>query len=274
MDITLSNGTAISLEHGAVYGIEHLPSLESSTSSGAVAEVIENPSQPGVLGLKNWSNSTWVVTTYSGDQKLIHPGQSIRLAEGTSISFGSITGVFSVQPQPAIVSIGGPVVNANAASRTGGSASGVGSAAQLPDGGTTSEERMLAVAACMTAHICWGAVPFIIFFVKKRDSKFVAFYSALGSMAGSLIILSFALWFLVFVVGTGFGLSSVAVGVAPNPIFSLFMTLVSLVTWLLLFLAFPVMLVVMVISAISAWHGKAVELPLFSPLARRFSGLR
>ena len=166
------------------------------------------------------------------------------------------------------------MVNTKTPFSAGAGTSAIGSASHPPVGSPSSEERMLAVAACMTAHICWGAVPLIVFFVKKRESKFVAYYGALGSMAGSLIILSFILWLLVFVVGAGFGLGSAALGSAPNPILSILMTLLSIVSWLMLFLAFPVMLVVMVISAISAWHGKAVELPVFTSLARRFSGLR
>jgi hypothetical protein len=73
--------------------LEHqVPGLVAQTRGGPVAEVIRNPNDPSVLGLTNLSNSPWETVTASGTRRQIAAGQTIKLAPGTKIDFGSTDG--------------------------------------------------------------------------------------------------------------------------------------------------------------------------------------
>jgi RsiW-degrading membrane proteinase PrsW (M82 family) len=69
-----------------------IPGLDAQAAEGLVAEVTRNPNDPGVLGLTNLSTTTWEVVTTSGTRREINPGQTIKLAPGTKIDFGSTDG--------------------------------------------------------------------------------------------------------------------------------------------------------------------------------------
>lgn len=69
-----------------------LPSLTSSSSNSAVAEVNSHPKESGKLGLKNLSHQTWWATEENGDIKLIEPGSTLTLTAGTKIELGSVNG--------------------------------------------------------------------------------------------------------------------------------------------------------------------------------------
>jgi hypothetical protein len=66
--------------------------LTTEAFDGVVAEVVRNPNQREVLGLKNLSTKTWFATTSSGETRVIEPGKSIKLATGTKITFGDLDG--------------------------------------------------------------------------------------------------------------------------------------------------------------------------------------
>jgi RsiW-degrading membrane proteinase PrsW (M82 family) len=73
--------------------LEHqVPGLAAQTRGGAVAEVTRNPNDPAVLGLTNLSTSVWETVTGSGARRQIVTGQTIKLAPGTRIDFGSTDG--------------------------------------------------------------------------------------------------------------------------------------------------------------------------------------
>jgi RsiW-degrading membrane proteinase PrsW (M82 family) len=73
--------------------LEHqVPGLLAETRGGPVAEVTRNPNDPSVLGLTNLSNSPWETVTASGTRRQIATGQTIKLASGTKIDFGSTDG--------------------------------------------------------------------------------------------------------------------------------------------------------------------------------------
>jgi RsiW-degrading membrane proteinase PrsW (M82 family) len=73
--------------------LEHqIPGLQAQTQGGPVAEVTRNPNDPAVLGLTNWSTSAWEVLSSSGVRRQIDTGQTIKLAPGTKIDFGSTDG--------------------------------------------------------------------------------------------------------------------------------------------------------------------------------------
>jgi RsiW-degrading membrane proteinase PrsW (M82 family) len=72
--------------------LEHqVPGLLAQSPGGAVAEVTRNPNDPSVLGLTNLSSSAWVVVS-NGSRRQIGPGQTIKLAPGAKIDFGSTDG--------------------------------------------------------------------------------------------------------------------------------------------------------------------------------------
>ena len=73
--------------------LEHqVPGLIAQTRGGPVAEVTRNPNDPSVLGLTNLSTSVWETVTGSGARRQIGTGQTIKLAPGTKIDFGSTDG--------------------------------------------------------------------------------------------------------------------------------------------------------------------------------------
>ncbi|MBQ6319266.1 MAG: serine/threonine protein kinase [Lachnospiraceae bacterium] len=57
-----------------------------------VAEVNQNPNNPGQLGLKNMTTDTWVYIRPDGTQSMLPPGRSAALAPGVTIDFGKNKG--------------------------------------------------------------------------------------------------------------------------------------------------------------------------------------
>lgn len=94
--LRLSSGRTFPLTEGMRLSATDIPGLEAQAVAGAVAEVNANPSDPTILGLKNLSRRSWWVTTAGGDRRQVALGQSIKLATGTKISFGSAEG--EIQP--------------------------------------------------------------------------------------------------------------------------------------------------------------------------------
>jgi RsiW-degrading membrane proteinase PrsW (M82 family) len=76
--------------------LEHqVPGLMAQSPGGAVAEVTRNPNDPSVLGLTNLSSSAWQAVSGNGTRRQIEPGQTIKLAPGSKIDFGSTDGEVS-----------------------------------------------------------------------------------------------------------------------------------------------------------------------------------
>jgi hypothetical protein len=72
--------------------LEHqVPGLLAQSPGGAVAEVTRNPNDPSVLGLTNLSSSGWEAVS-NGARRQVAPGQTIKLAPGARIDFGSTDG--------------------------------------------------------------------------------------------------------------------------------------------------------------------------------------
>jgi len=65
-----------------------------------IGEVVRNPSEPTILGLKNLSDRTWLATLPMGGQRRVEPGKSVRLTGGTKIDFGSVTGQIQAETIP------------------------------------------------------------------------------------------------------------------------------------------------------------------------------
>lgn len=58
--------------------------------SRRVAEVIEHPDDPRILGLKNLSAESWTATLPDGQIKEIAPGKTLNLRTGVTLSFGGV----------------------------------------------------------------------------------------------------------------------------------------------------------------------------------------
>jgi len=86
-------GKRIPLPEGVKLTKADIAGLETTSSDGAVAEVVRNPANPDVLGLKNLSLKPWSATTPTGEQRQIEPGKSIKLAAGTKVRFGNSEGI-------------------------------------------------------------------------------------------------------------------------------------------------------------------------------------
>ena len=58
-------------------------------------EVVQNPQNPQIWGLRNKTNTNWYATTSSGQQVEILPNRSIPIVKGTKVKFGNnIDGIF------------------------------------------------------------------------------------------------------------------------------------------------------------------------------------
>lgn len=90
--IHLSSGHTIQFTEGMKLRETDIPELKSNSLDCVVAEVNRNPNDPTILGLKNLSRQSWAVTIAAGERKQIDSGRSIKLAVGTKINFGYVTG--------------------------------------------------------------------------------------------------------------------------------------------------------------------------------------
>lgn len=75
---------------GARLWERQVPGITSSRGDGVVAEVSANPADPAVLGLKNLSLQTWIVTLPHGQTRELASGRSIRLEPGMRLALGEM----------------------------------------------------------------------------------------------------------------------------------------------------------------------------------------
>ena len=85
-------GKTIPLVYGDRISARLIPGLTAQTEANIVAEVNSNPHNPRVLGLKNLSRQSWSATTAAGDNRVIDPGRSLKIAIGARIDFGEVSG--------------------------------------------------------------------------------------------------------------------------------------------------------------------------------------
>ena len=53
--------------------------------------IVESKKNPGLFGMRNQTQDTWILTTKSGKTRPIAPGEAIPLLVGNTISFGNGT---------------------------------------------------------------------------------------------------------------------------------------------------------------------------------------
>jgi hypothetical protein len=90
--LSLGNNREFALVEGARLSAANIRGLEPRERNGWVAEVVRNPEDPAVVGLKNLSRQQWRATFAAGRQVEIDPGRSVRLETGASINFGETEG--------------------------------------------------------------------------------------------------------------------------------------------------------------------------------------
>jgi hypothetical protein len=75
-----------------------LANLGNATDAGRakdrIAEIVAEPMNPAVLGLRNLSDRSYRAKRTGGRWVDIHPGQVLHLKDGVEIDFGEIEGVF------------------------------------------------------------------------------------------------------------------------------------------------------------------------------------
>ena len=59
-----------------------------------VGEVVQNPNNPNLWGIKNESKENWTYIRADGQQIPVAVGRSAAIAKGAKLSFGQLTGEF------------------------------------------------------------------------------------------------------------------------------------------------------------------------------------
>jgi hypothetical protein len=90
--LRLASGQRHRLAIGERLGVKELPGLAPYKGEGVVTEVVANPKNPSILGLKNLSKSVWSATLPDGTRRQIELGQSVQLRVGLKIDFGALRG--------------------------------------------------------------------------------------------------------------------------------------------------------------------------------------
>jgi Ca-activated chloride channel family protein len=85
----LIQGKKIALKLGTKLHVKDIPGIESVEPEKVVAEVVTNPQDPTILGLKNLMSTPWQSKSSAGRQSQIDQGRTVRLEAGTRITFAN-----------------------------------------------------------------------------------------------------------------------------------------------------------------------------------------
>jgi hypothetical protein len=91
----LDNLHPIALIQGTKITAADLLAMTGKQATDPAAEVVHNPGDARVFGLKNLSGLAWSAIMPEGQRRRIDPGKSIRLVPGTSVDFGVAKGDIS-----------------------------------------------------------------------------------------------------------------------------------------------------------------------------------
>ena len=86
----MCQGRVFPLAHGQSFTRTEFPMLSPSQPGGAVAVVVTHPSDPAMLGLRNMTGHAWTAWMPDGTQRQVVPGQTMRLADGIVVQWGSV----------------------------------------------------------------------------------------------------------------------------------------------------------------------------------------
>lgn len=90
----LPTGQCIALDQGRRLSTQDLPGTEAASGT-LVAEVARNPHNSAIFGLKNLTPRPWSAILANGANRQVAPGQTIQLAAGVRIHFGSLVGTIA-----------------------------------------------------------------------------------------------------------------------------------------------------------------------------------
>jgi RsiW-degrading membrane proteinase PrsW (M82 family) len=83
---------SLTLAPGTTLRPHEIPGLSSGSLNATVAEVRPISGDWSILGLKNLSTTSWLADTPDGQRRQLSPGNTLRIARGVRINFGSIRG--------------------------------------------------------------------------------------------------------------------------------------------------------------------------------------
>lgn len=84
------------LQKGQQLFAHHIKTGAAFQFGTPLAEVVESPTNPDVLGLKNLTDTDWKIRTAANEERDVPPGKSAALKNGTTIEFGGKTGQIAV----------------------------------------------------------------------------------------------------------------------------------------------------------------------------------
>jgi len=82
----------IMLNHDTQLFPHHVDDSRLYDFSAPIAEIVRNPQNPNIWGLKNLSAQKWVITRQDASTQDVEPGRSVTLQTGIRINFGAKEG--------------------------------------------------------------------------------------------------------------------------------------------------------------------------------------
>jgi len=82
----------VMLNHDTMLFPHHVDGERKGEFSQPVAKVTQHPSDPGLWGLQNLSNTSWTATMPDGQTREVEPGRNLRLGVGVKVNFGRAQG--------------------------------------------------------------------------------------------------------------------------------------------------------------------------------------
>lgn len=92
LTLLIAGERSVPLSVGRKLSPAELPGLQPAGGDGVVAEVVANPTNPAVMGLKNRSRQSWSMTIGDNAPRPVDPGETLRLAPGARVKFGTVSG--------------------------------------------------------------------------------------------------------------------------------------------------------------------------------------
>lgn len=134
MQLVIAGRSPVVLRAGRTLAAAEIPGLAPAEGSAAVAEVVTNPTRPGVIGLKNLSTRPWTFLRPDRPAADVPRGRSAELQPGWRIDFGGVTGSIEASGQP-------PARGSGRVASLGRTAAAAGVAAGLLAAGTVDFHR-------------------------------------------------------------------------------------------------------------------------------------
>lgn len=90
------NGRSVMLNSNSILYRRHIDTVdESGLSEEVVGQVVQNPNNPNVWGIKNMSRESWTYTNANNQLFEVPSGKSVSIKSGTKINFPKVVGEIS-----------------------------------------------------------------------------------------------------------------------------------------------------------------------------------